>query len=158
MAGGGYQRPTKAAAVSGPGSLSGRTDGGVMDPDSPPYGEHAEIANLQAMAKPAMQNGAGSGPAVAAGTPASFDDLISGAGIHGLSDPSANPMPVTSGAAAGAGPGPAALGLPQTLADEKRADVQALPEGMLAAMVLAADSPDATPSFRRTVREILAYS
>lgn len=153
MAGtGGYQRPTKAAVMSGPGSLSARTDGGVLDPDSPPYGEGAEIASLKSAAPLA------GGPGGSATSPqgASMADAFSG--LTGLGAPSGSAEPVTSGAAAGAGPGPQVLGLPLTEADEKRADVRALPEGMLAAMILAAGSPSATPSFKRRVREVLANS
>ena len=58
MAKGGYRRPANPAAVSGPGSLSRRTDGGPIQaakeiPGGGKYGERKELADLQAGA--AMQ-------------------------------------------------------------------------------------------------------
>jgi len=58
MAKGGYRKPANPAAVSGPGSLSRRTDGGPIQgakeiPGGGKYGERKELADLQAGA--AMQ-------------------------------------------------------------------------------------------------------
>lgn len=152
MAGnGGYQAPANPAPVSGPGAMSARTDGNVLDPNEAPYGEGAEIASLKAAAPtgPTTQQPAPGGGGAA------MPDF---SGVTGLAAPSQNSDPVTSGAAAGPGPGAASLGLPLSADDEKRADVRALPDGMLQAMILAAGTPDATPSFKRRVREMLANS
>ncbi len=58
MAKGGYRKPANPAAVSGPGSLSRRTDGGPIQgakeiPGGGKYGERKELAELQSGA--AMQ-------------------------------------------------------------------------------------------------------
>jgi len=58
MAKGGYRKPANPAAVSGPGSLSRRTDGGPIQgakeiPGGGKYGERKELADLQSGA--AMQ-------------------------------------------------------------------------------------------------------
>jgi hypothetical protein len=51
MARGGYQQPSSPAPVSGPGSLSKRTDGQpVRSPGGMPYGENADFADLQSSA------------------------------------------------------------------------------------------------------------
>jgi len=99
---GGYQKPSKPAAVSGPGSLSARTDGqpGMALPDAQ-YGEAAQFAQDQAGAPMAQApSPTGSSP-VSGPRPAP----------PGFSDPTQQPdVPVTAGAAAGPGPGPEALG------------------------------------------------
>ena len=63
---------------------------------------------------------------------------------------------MTAGAAAGGGPGPEALGLPQTPTQERRADAQALSPALLNALLAEASRPEATPSFKRRVREVVA--
>jgi hypothetical protein len=64
---------------------------------------------------------------------------------------------VTAGAAAGAGPGPEALGLPMDKTQESKADVRALDPAMVQALLAAASRPGATPSFKRRVREMTTY-
>lgn len=93
---GGYRRPSKPAAVSGPGSLSKRTDGGPTDTRQPvresdgfAYGERKRFEELQASAPMAQAE-----PTVQA-TP--------------LFAPTERPdEPVTSGSPLGPGAGPAA--------------------------------------------------
>jgi hypothetical protein len=56
MAKGGYRKPANPAAVSGPGSLSRRTDGGPIQgakeiPGGGKYGERKELADLQSGAQ-----------------------------------------------------------------------------------------------------------
>lgn len=143
---GGYRRPTNPAVVSGPGAHSARTDGGVMDPNAPAYGEGVELENLAAAAS--MGGGGG-----AAGGGAPADPF---AALVGLSAPRQTDLPVTAGAAAGAGPGPEALGLPRDPFEEKRADARSLDPAMVNTLVAAASNPDATPSFKRLVREVIA--
>jgi hypothetical protein len=105
MAGvGGYQAPAHPAAVSGPGSLSQRTDGGAKFsfPDAP-YGDGTELATQQAGAPMAHSaprpNGGGAVPGGGGGP-----DIL------GLDAPTAFPdEPVTSGVDAGPGPGSESL-------------------------------------------------
>lgn len=145
---GGARTPNAPAAVSGPGALSARTDGGVMNPAEPEYGERQALENLTSAA-PMAQSSGQAGPA---GAP--VDPL---AGVPGLGEPTAMPgTPVTAGAAAGAGPGLEALGLPTNPVEEQRADARALPPGMVQAMIAAAGRADATPSYRRLVRQVLS--
>jgi hypothetical protein len=105
---GGYRKPTNPAAVSGPGALSQRTDGGpgakaaaVKLPDAG-YGEQKNFQEIQQGA-PVAKGGApttsvGSGPTGVTPPP--------------LDAPSARPgEPVTHGANAGAGLGQDSLGL-----------------------------------------------
>lgn len=63
---GGYQRPSKPAAASGPGSLSKRTDGRqpVRAPAGGSYGDRKELEDAQrAQPLPAEGGPPGSGPA-----------------------------------------------------------------------------------------------
>lgn len=148
---GGYRQPTNPAPVSGPGAHSRRTDGGVLDPNAPAYGENLELQNLKSAAPLAGTAGAQTGQAAPAGPGIDLSRVV------GLGAPSSSPTPVTAGAAQGAGPGPEVLGLPRTPTEEARADVRALPPGLLNALVAAATREDATPSFKRRVREVLAH-
>lgn len=143
---GGARTPSSPATVSGPGALSARTDGGVMNPNSPSYGEGATLETLKAGAPLAAGGGGVSAPARGA------DPL---AALTPLGAPTTDPTtPVTAGAALGDGPGVSALGLPQTPDDEKRADAKALGPA-LQVLIAAAGREDATPSFRRLVRQTL---
>lgn len=126
MAGkGGYQRPTSPAPVSGPGSLSQRTDGGPADKQAAryisglPYGQGNEMMATQ-MAAP-MEATSNPSP-----VPAS---QIAQAGQQQQAQPAAEPMPVvplgaptqrpsepvTHGADLGAGPDMSSLGLQSPL-------------------------------------------
>jgi hypothetical protein len=151
MAGkGGYQRPTSPAPVSGPGSLSQRTDGGPAHKQSAkyisglPYGQGQEMMNTQSSA-PMEASTPTPNPA-----PAS---AIASAGSQSQDQP-AEPMPivplsaptqrpdeyVTHGADAGPGPGLESLGLnvPEANAYQHSKDyIQAL-----------ARSTDASPALK----------
>lgn len=123
MASGGYRQPSSPAPVSGPGALSKRTDGGpgqpVRAPSGGAYGDRQELEQLQQGAALSASPGgdAASGPPV---------DVT--AGLIGLGEPSQQPdVPVTAGAAAGAGPGLEALGLPNQPDEDLRRLVQYLP-------------------------------
>jgi hypothetical protein len=105
MAGrGGYQPPAHPAAVSGPGRLSRRTDGGPAQqlrhlPDAQ-YGEDATYTAQQRSAPLAQVNPAPAAAAASGGQQSAV----------GFGDPSTRPgEPVTAGAASGPGPGPEAL-------------------------------------------------
>lgn len=104
---GGYRKPGSPAAVSGPGSLSQRTDGGpgakaaaVKLPDAG-YGEQKEFQAIQQGAPIAKAGATGGGQAPPPTPPP-----------PGLDQPSGRPgEPVTHGADAGAGLGMDSLGL-----------------------------------------------
>lgn len=145
---GGVRTPATPAPVSGPGAMSARTDGGVMNPNAPAYGENLELQNLQSQAPVAGSAGAPASPGgapVAAGGPTAIP----------LGAPSQDGRPVTAGAAAGAGPGLEALGIPTDPMSEKLADQKALDPGLVKALIAASMRGDATPSFRRMVRSVL---
>lgn len=143
---GGARTPSNPAVVSGPGAMSARTDGGVLDPDSPEYGEGVEMQNLQ-MDAPMAGAGGGPGGGGFAGLDAS--------GIVPLNAPGQMGLPVTAGAASGPGPGPEALGLPMDPLDEEKADAAALDPALVQVLLAATTRSDATPSFRRAVRKIV---
>jgi hypothetical protein len=122
MASGGNHPPAKPAAVSGPGSLSKRTDGGPSNPHQvistapdQAYGDakqqHADEATAPMAGKPALPNvpavqpqGPPGGPAPQQGAPAYPGGDFSA--------PTARPgEPVTHGTPVGPGAGPEALQL-----------------------------------------------
>lgn len=97
---GGYQQPSKPAPVSGPGALSQRTDGRagdaagrlVNDAPSTGYGEKAALQQAQSQIPAGRSAPQG---------PMQPPDMFG---------PTRRPgEPITAGAAAGAGPGPANL-------------------------------------------------
>ena len=116
-----------------------------MNPNSPSYGEVADLESLQQAAPVAGSPGAQGAGQAAGGDP----------GLIPLDAESQAGLPVTAGAELGAGPGMEALGLPQSAAEERQADAQALGP-QLRAMLVAAERPEATPSFKRYVRQVIA--
>lgn len=100
---GGYRKPNQPAAVSGPGRLSKRTDGGPTQaaqpiPSGGQYGARKEMAELQSGAP-------------MAGNPQA---RVPSSPVTGLFDQTQRPEePITSGSPMGAGPGPEAMSLPQ---------------------------------------------
>lgn len=101
---GGYRKPENPAPVSGPGSLSRRTDGGPQQvnadlPDAR-YGEQQEFQEIQAgapMAAAPPIDGMGSGGGGGSPMPPPIP----------LSEPTARPdEPISWGASFGPGPGP----------------------------------------------------
>jgi hypothetical protein len=127
---GGYRRPSRPAAVSGPGALSQRTDGAQPRMDLPDarYGEQARFQEVQA----------GAGMAQAGPAPVPLDA------------PTTRPEePVTAGAALGPGIGPEAAGI---LDDEQGSLEQMRP--LLASMEAIANLPGSTPQFRTFVRQL----
>jgi len=127
--------------------MSARTDGGVLDPDAPEYGEGVEIQNLQSQAPMGGSPGAGAAGGGFAGV-----DL---SGITPLGAPGDPSIPVTAGAAAGPGPGPGVLGLPLNPREEAKADARALDPAFVQVLLAASTRSGATPSFRRAVRDIV---
>lgn len=151
MARGGPRTPANPAPVSGPGALSQRTDGGpgkqpIRTPTGMPYGEGGALAQLQKGAPLAASPGGntpvsppgGAGPA---GPPPN---------VTPFGAPSQQPgTPVTAGAAAGPGPGPEALGIPNA----PSADMKAL-LGYLPVLEFMANQPGASSASRNLVRDL----
>jgi hypothetical protein len=133
MARGGYRQPANPAPVSGPGSLSQRTDGRgqpMMKLPNPEYGEQTEFAGLQAGAAMSQGNQPQVVPLTA---PTMFPN-----------------EPVTAGSLSGPGPGPEGLGLNQQGETVVR-DFQMLRE-YLPLMQMYADSDGSTGTMRAFVR------
>lgn len=140
---GGYRKPSHPAAVSGPGAHSARTDGRPQQMTLPDarYGEAANFQQIQqGAALSAPQSSGGQAPAMSQPTP--------------MSNPSGMPdVPVTAGAAAGAGPGAEALGLPNQDMSE---DLKRRFRPLLPFLIRRADSPYASQEERDRVRELIA--
>ena len=100
---GGYRQPNNPASVSGPGSLSQRTDGGAIDGMMQPQGQYTGFAYGENQAIQQQQSGASM-----AGNPFPAMDITP------LSAPTVRPdEPVTSGINLGAGAGREAMrGMP----------------------------------------------
>ena len=99
---GGYRKPSQPAAVSGPGALSRRTDGGPSEglPANGQYG-YRKATREQMSAAPMAQD--------FQPTPTPTVDVP----LTGMFAPTERPEePVTSGSPMGPGPGPEALNLP----------------------------------------------
>ena len=142
---GGSRTPARPAAVSGPGKLSKRTDGGpkMATLSNPSYGEQSQFASDQRGAAMGAPQG---GPA--ATTPAS------GPMLTPLDAPSARPAePVTAGAALGPGVGPDALGLDDgSLKNESLEKIRPY----LPVLIFQANRPESTQAFRNYVRQVRA--
>lgn len=150
MASGGYHPPANPAAVSGPGALSRRTDTAqpIMALSNPKYGEQKDFHAIQAGAP--MQ-----APQVLPNTPPPGVGSTPPTPPTPFSAPSAQPnVPVTSGAAAGPGPGPEALGLPST--NDSREQLKAQFGPILPALVAEAQSQYATQAFKDSVAALIS--
>lgn len=153
MASGGYRQPNNPAPVSGPGSLSKRTDGPqgggsqpVRVPTGGTYGQAQQLQQLQQGAPMSASPGGGQPPQ--AGLLAGLS-LPQGAS---LSDPSSQPgVPVTAGADLGAGPGSDALGL----SPQQDEDMQQLLK-YLPVFEHMANQPGSSKSSRNLVRQLKA--
>lgn len=149
---GGPRTPANPAPVSGPGALSKRTDGGPSQPKmqlpNAKYGEQASFQAAQSAAPMAQAPGLG-GPT----PPPSPGNIPT---LTPLQAPTERPdEPVTAGAALGPGVGPEALGLQTDPSVMRTQDSQALRK-ILPALIMEADSKDATPSFRDFVKVVRA--
>lgn len=138
MARGGYQEPRNPAPVSGPGSLSKRTDGrgqARLKLSDPEYGEQKEFQQLQGGAMMAQSRGL---PPI---TP--------------LDAPTERPdEPVTAGSPSGPGPGTEVLGMPRNVVAQ---DFQML-RTYLPLMQMYADSDTSTGTMRAFVRYLKGVS
>lgn|SRR5574340_51154 len=147
---GGYRQPSNPAAVSGPGALSHRTDGGPTHGtlSNAKYGEQKNFQEIQSgaplsppgSAAPHMPSQGGA-PQVAAPTP--------------FSAPSQFPdMPVTAGANAGPGPDQGVLGLPA--ASGSQADLAKRYGPYLPYLIAKANDPSSSQEFRAQVRYLIS--
>lgn len=150
MASGGYRKPEKPAAVSGPGKFSQRTDG---KPGAQPvrpmtggaYGEGQEMNELQSSAPMSDTSGQ---PA-----PNGVPPVLAGSGVMPMGEPSERPdEPITAGIDAGPGPGSEAMasGIKET--DEIAKVKSYLP--LLERHLDNTDVPDSVRSLYRYVRDL----
>lgn len=157
MAGvGGYQRPTNPAPVSGPGSMSQRTDGGPGSKQAAryvagmPYGEGAEFMDIQSMAP---MEAAPRTPS-AAGARADFMAATESSPIIPLTAPSMMPStPVTDGAAMGPGAGPESMGLDMADETQNKAFANQIAQYMPVLMQVAAN-PNTSAETRDIIRKL----
>lgn len=147
---GGARVPRNPAPVSGPGAMSARTDGQApRQLDNAGYGEQKAFQEIQGGAPMATAPSSGGSGGGGGGDPL--------AALTGMGAPSGMPnVPITDGAAFGAGAGPEALGLPQSPQQERAADVAALHPGLVQSLLVSSMREDASPSFKRLVRTVLA--
>lgn len=150
MAGrGGYQKPSSPAPVSGPGSMSRRTDGGpaqkLRDLPDAQYGEAATYRDLQQGAPLAQSPAPSTAPATGGGGGGALSSVPFGA-------PTGRPNePVTNGAPYGPGAGPEALASNYL----QQQDVEGLRQ-VLPVLEQMAALPTASPVTRNLVRRIRA--
>lgn len=155
MAGvGGYQRPTSPAPVSGPGSLSQRTDGGPGQAaryvSGLPYGEGKELMEMQTAAP---MEAAPRTPS-AAGARADVAQMAQQAPIVPLGAPSQMPdIPVTDGAAMGPGAGLESLGLSMQDEVQNKNFANQIAMYMPVLMQVAAN-PNISPETRDVIRRL----
>jgi len=144
---GGYQPPRRPAPVSGPGRLSRRTDSPrqpVRALTDAAYGEQATYRQDQQGAPMAAT------PGPEAQSPVQQADLSR---VVPLGADTTRPgEPVTAGATAGPGPGPAAMGLPTEDNDPSVAYLK----DILPSLELMANMPESGPAFRQFVRRVRA--
>lgn len=146
---GGYRQPANPAAVSGPGALSQRTDGGPAGNVKLPNAKYGEQKNFQE-----IQSGA---PIAKQGAPAGTlgEAPIPTPPPPGLDAPTARPGEVvTSGADAGGGVGSDALGLldyNQLAANDLQYMQKYLPD-LQYAVDMNPDTPTSTLAYVRFLR------
>lgn len=144
---GGYRAPSNPAQVSGPGSLSQRTDKPqpAMQLSNPKYGEQQDFQQIQQgapmQAPPGPPTpGPGAGGNIQLPTP--------------ISAPSTMPnQPVTAGANAGPGPDSSVLNLPP---GDDRQTLRAMYGPILPALIAESQSKYATQSFKDSVAALIS--
>jgi hypothetical protein len=143
---GGYRRPSSPAPVSGPGSLSQRTDGKqpVRVPTGGQYGAAQAMQQTQQGAPMASSGGGDAAP-----MPGLLAGLSLPEGVSGDAATQQPDTPVTAGAALGAGPGSEALGISPQQDDDLKALVQYLP-----VLEMMASEPGASKASRNLVRQL----
>ena len=108
---GGYRKPSNPAPVSGPSSMSRRTDGrqGARYMSGGPYGEGQDMMDLQTSAR--MSETRTTAPRMQAATAAPSSAMVPQ--VTPLYAPTERPSePVTSGSPFGPGPGPTITDVP----------------------------------------------
>lgn len=146
--------PSRPAAVSGPGPMSRRTDGGaaqaLMDLPDARYGENSQFQSLQqGAALSASPN-----PSAQGFDANSLPPNPAAQSVVPFSAPTSRPgEPVTSGADLGAGPGTSALGIQP--GQVERQDVGKIARS-LPLFEMLANQPDALPSTRLMVNLLKA--
>jgi hypothetical protein len=151
MASGGYRQPGNPAPVSGPGALSKRTDGGgpgnqqpVRVPTGGSYGDATQMQKLQQSAPLGASPGGDVAPAGGLALPPGV----------GFGEPTQQPdVPVTDGAAMGAGAGLEALGLTPQRDDDMQRLIQYLP--VLEHMASQVGSSKAARNLVRSLKSLL---
>lgn len=147
---GGYRRPSNPAPVSGPGSLSRRTDGRQpqMVAAGGGYGDRKEMQQIQAGAPMNGDLGSG-GMSAAAGAPAGPDlsQLVP------MDADSQRPTEdIMAGMSGGMGAGPSVPNMPSPLTDDQRERLRSF----LPVLVVLASRDDADQNTRRLVRQLRA--
>lgn len=146
---GGYRKPGKPAAVSGPGAHSARTDGRP---------KHVELGNAkygEAKAFDEIQKGAAmAGPTQ--GSPANLSGSSAPVSMPTpIGEASQFPdQPVTAGANGGPGPDMGVLGLPSQASEAE--DLRQRYGPLLPYLIRMADSPYASQELRDQVRYLVA--
>lgn len=138
------------AEVSGPGQFSQRTDKAVSNANATlpnaQYGENADYQDIKSGAPMAQQSGGNVDLSSILGNAAS--------NVIPINAPSQQPgVPVTDGAATGAGRGVDALGLP----DQALQDLQSL-QPYLPVLEFMANQPGASWAMRNVVRQVKGNS
>lgn len=143
---GGYRRPSSPAPVSGPGSLSKRTDSHqpVRVPTGGQYGDAQAMQRTQQGAPMGASQGGDAAP-----MPGLLAGLSLPEGVSGDAPTQQPDTPVTAGAAMGAGPGTEALGLSPQQDDDLKSLVQYLP-----VLEMMAAEPGASRASRNLVRQL----
>lgn len=136
------------ADVAGPGQFSKRTDKAVSEANrslpNAGYGEQQEYQTQESGAKMAQTQ-----PDV---TGMNFNDLFGDASsrVIPMNSPTTQPdVPVTAGAATGAGPGQEALNLP----DQQSEDLQKL-KNYMPVLEFMANQPGASWAMRNVIRQV----
>lgn len=143
---GGYRRPTQPAAVSGPGKLSRRTDGGpqaIRDLPDAKYGENTAFRAAQQAAPMNSSPGGNVAPAAPAG-PDLSQVVPMGAPSERPDEPITAGLPFGPGGGASVPTGPG--GMTQAQADRLRS--------YLPVLVILASQDDADPSTKQFVRQL----
>lgn len=144
---GGYRRPNNPASVSGPGSMSQRTDGRTQAPkqmDSQYYGDAKDMQQIQQGAPMAATAPVPSPTAAAA---QQMPQMTPFGAASQQPD-----VPTTDGAAVGPGAGPEALGLQQDTSQQAARQIAPL----LPVMIRVANGPYGSPELKQYIRAVIA--
>ncbi len=145
---GGYRKPEKPAAVSGPGKYSARTDGKPGQQPIRPmtggaYGEGQEMDQLQSSAPMSDTQGTP--------TPSAMPNPLAGSGVMPMDAPSERPHePITAGVDAGPGPGSEVMGTGKI---DEASEIQKI-KSYLPLLQQHLDNPDVPDSVRALYRYV----